>query len=234
MRQLHEKIRDHATVLVVHQREPHAGQMAFREVEQPATFEQRRALAVRARDELQIPATVLVDGMDDASRAVFGDLPSPAFVIDAQGVIRAKLAWADPERLAASVKDLATAAAAASRPAASRPQPGALEWIAAAKASRGTPHAGDALGRAAAAARQTWRADPARLVAALVELAELDDDPALWLEGRERPTSSAGGSNGAPGRRAGRARAGSAGRYPGHAAPPANGRPRALGDLGCA
>jgi hypothetical protein len=51
--------------------------MAFREVAQPATFEERRALAVRARDELQIPMTLLVDGMDDASRALFGDLPSP-------------------------------------------------------------------------------------------------------------------------------------------------------------
>ncbi len=90
--------------LVIEQREPHAGRMAFTTIEQPETFEARRALAVRIRDELEIPLPILIDGMDDASRAVFGDLPSPAFVIGRDGSIVDKLPWADPEAIAATLE----------------------------------------------------------------------------------------------------------------------------------
>jgi hypothetical protein len=96
-------------LLVVEQREPHAGRMAFRDVAQPATLAERCALARRIRDELEVPLPILVDGMDDASRALFSDLPAPAFVLDAKGTIVDKLPWADPEPLAASM-DIAAGA----------------------------------------------------------------------------------------------------------------------------
>lgn len=73
--------------------------MAFAAIEQPATFAERLVLARRIRDELEIPLPIFVDGMDDASRALFSDLPSPAFVIDREGRIVDKLPWADPELL---------------------------------------------------------------------------------------------------------------------------------------
>jgi hypothetical protein len=84
---------------VVEQKEPHAGRMAFADIEQPATFAARLELAKRLRDELEVPLPIYVDGMDDASRALFSDLPSPAFVIRRDGLIVQKFAWADPEPL---------------------------------------------------------------------------------------------------------------------------------------
>ncbi|MBL8756126.1 MAG: hypothetical protein JNK15_22725 [Planctomycetes bacterium] len=88
---------------VVEQKEPHAGRMAFAEVAQPGTFAERCTLARRIRDELEVPLPIFVDGMDDASRALFSDLPSPAFLIDRQGRIVDKLPWADPMPLTAAL-----------------------------------------------------------------------------------------------------------------------------------
>lgn len=92
--------------VVVEQKEPHTGRMAFADIEQPATFAARCTLAKRMRDELEVPLPIWVDGMDDASRALFSDLPSPAFVIDREGRIADKLPWADPAPLAASLQQV--------------------------------------------------------------------------------------------------------------------------------
>jgi hypothetical protein len=92
--------------VVVEQKEPHAGRMAFAAVEQPTTLAERLALACRIRDELEVPLPIFVDGMDDASRALFSDLPSPAFVIDREGRIADKLPWADAESLGPSLAAL--------------------------------------------------------------------------------------------------------------------------------
>lgn len=92
--------------MVVEQKEPHVGRMAFAELAQPASFAERREFARRMRDELEITLPIFVDGMDDASRALFSDLPSPAFVIDRFGRIVDKLPWADPEALAARIASL--------------------------------------------------------------------------------------------------------------------------------
>lgn len=94
------------TFLVVEQKEPHAGRMAFEDVKQPATFAERCALAERMRDELEVTMPIYVDGMDDASRALFSDLPSPAFLIDREGRIADKLPWADPEPLGNAITRL--------------------------------------------------------------------------------------------------------------------------------
>lgn len=91
---------------VIEQKEPHAGRMAFEAVAQPATFAERCALARRIRDELELPLPIFVDGMDDASRALFSDLPGPAFVLDRGGRIVDKQAWVDPEALALRLERL--------------------------------------------------------------------------------------------------------------------------------
>jgi hypothetical protein len=163
-----------------------------------------------------VRCTILVDGMDDVSRALFGDLPSPAFIVDASGRIVEKLPWADPDQIGERLKALATAVD--SRPAAARSVPeligqararlaakdyeGAREALASALrstkdpsvrdsrtrgtvaeahlalaaaqrgvADAGAPAAADA---AAAEARIAWTYKPARLVAALCELATLE------------------------------------------------------------
>ncbi len=84
----------------VYQREPHARQMAFAAIPQPKDEGERCALARRTCEELSLdPSLLWIDGMDDRSRALFGDLPSPAIVVDPFGVIQAKLPWAEPEVL---------------------------------------------------------------------------------------------------------------------------------------
>ncbi|MEM7457638.1 MAG: hypothetical protein AAF456_25135, partial [Planctomycetota bacterium] len=92
-----------AEILIVYQKEPHPGQMAFENIAQPETLEQRCALARRMKDEYELPMTVLVDSMEDQSRALFSDLPSPAFVIDKEGIVRAKFPWAEGEQIEAAV-----------------------------------------------------------------------------------------------------------------------------------
>lgn len=99
--------------VVVEQKEPHAGRMAFEDVAQPGTFAERCSLARRLRDELEVPLPIFVDGMDDASRALFSDLPSPAFLIDRAGRIADKLPWADPAPLAAALRAVLANAPAA-------------------------------------------------------------------------------------------------------------------------
>ncbi len=92
-----------AEILIVYQKEPHAGQMAFADIAQPESLEERYALARRMKVEYELPMTVLVDTMKDESRALFSDLPSPAFVIDKEGIVRAKFPWAEGEQIMAAV-----------------------------------------------------------------------------------------------------------------------------------
>lgn len=94
---------------MIEQKEPHVGRLGFEKVEQPKTFEERKKMAILMRDEFEIPMRILVDGMDDASRVFFSDLPSPAFVIDRDGIIREKLPWADPEPLEKSIEKVLAA-----------------------------------------------------------------------------------------------------------------------------
>lgn len=95
--------------MFVYQREPHARQMAFADVAQPKDLGERCELARKTCDEMALdPSMVWIDGMDDQSRALFGDLPSPAIVVDPFGVIRAKLPWAEPEALGPVLRELLT------------------------------------------------------------------------------------------------------------------------------
>lgn len=93
-------------MLIVEQKEPHAGTLAYNDISQPETIAERTELAKRMKDEFELPMTVLVDSMKDTSRAYFTDLPSPAFIIDAKGVVRAKMPWAQPEEIIAFLKTM--------------------------------------------------------------------------------------------------------------------------------
>jgi len=79
LRRLHKQYSKskEAEILIVYQKEPHPGQMAFKAIAQPETFEARVELAKKMKDEYEMPMTVLVDTMEDQSRALFSDLPSP-------------------------------------------------------------------------------------------------------------------------------------------------------------
>jgi len=108
LRQLHKRFQEtgDAEILIVYQKEPHAGQMAFRNIAQPETFEARVQLARRMKEEFEMPMTVLVDTMEDQSRALFSDLPSPVFIINSDGIIHQKFPWPESEQIANSVNEL--------------------------------------------------------------------------------------------------------------------------------
>lgn len=77
--------------------------MAFRNIAQPESFAERCELALRMKDEYEMPMTVLVDTMEDQSRSIFSDLPSPVYVLDAKGIVRAKFPWPDQELIEEAV-----------------------------------------------------------------------------------------------------------------------------------
>lgn len=184
MRGLADKLASRADVafVIVYQREPHAGRMAFADLAQPATYAERRALATRAKEELGLPLLSLVDGMDDASRALFSDLPAPVFALDRFGHVAAKEPWIDVDKLPAmldaalaarppagstrSVFAEATAGAAASRPTSSRPAAAPSVGVAA-RALRDDPAATDGDRAQAALALATASADEKEIDAAL-------------------------------------------------------------------
>lgn len=108
MRRLHKQYSKskEAEILIVYQKEPHPGQMAFKAIAQPETFEARVELAKGMKDEYEMPMTVLVDTMEDQSRALFSDLPSPVFIIDAKGVIRNKFPWPESDQIDKAVNEM--------------------------------------------------------------------------------------------------------------------------------
>ena len=85
------------TFIVLYQREAHAGEYSFEEVEQPTTMEARQELAEKACDELKIATTVVIDDMENSVRVLYGELPNSAYIIDRGGLIAYKEAWAKPD-----------------------------------------------------------------------------------------------------------------------------------------
>lgn len=100
------KDNDSVRFVFVYQREPHARQMAFRDVPQPKTYTERVALARKTLDELNLDMDVWIDDMGDQSRFAFGDLPSWVVVVRPNGEIRRKAQWPEPEILEKILQDL--------------------------------------------------------------------------------------------------------------------------------
>jgi hypothetical protein len=173
--------------------------MAFEEIAQPTSLDERIELARRTCDELELSTTMLIDTLDDRSRAYFGDLPSPAIVIGPDGRVRVKLPWAEPDVLAPRLEALLAALGAADLPPDAAPRAkvaaalragraagevdrDALEALSAELAELQpeaelqtlvlTELARDpaTIAAAAAAARAAWPDDPDRLAAALARL----------------------------------------------------------------
>jgi alkyl hydroperoxide reductase subunit AhpC len=84
------------TFIILYQREAHAGQMQWEDVEQPETMQERRVLARKACDELQIATTVVIDDMENSVRTMYGHLPNSAYIIANGGEIVHKEVWAQP------------------------------------------------------------------------------------------------------------------------------------------
>ena len=64
------------------------------------------SLEKKMKTEYEMPMTVLVDSMEDQSRALFSDLPSPVFIIDGDGRIQHKSPWPDATLIESVVANL--------------------------------------------------------------------------------------------------------------------------------
>lgn len=80
--------------------------MAFEAIPQPTNYGERLQLADRTRDDFDLRCDIVVDAMDDRSRALFGDQPNSLILIGPDGVVRLKQPWADPDELEAVLPGL--------------------------------------------------------------------------------------------------------------------------------
>ncbi len=80
--------------IVLYQREAHAGQMQFSEIEQPDVYAERLELANKSCSELNIATKVVIDNMDNKVREAYGLLPNSVYFIGKGGKIYHKEAWA--------------------------------------------------------------------------------------------------------------------------------------------
>ncbi len=100
------RYRDSVLFVVLYQREAHAGELTFEDIEQPETYEERTELASRCQTELGLTRTIVVDEMDNAVREVYGGLPNSAYIIAKGGEIVHKEGWARPSEWPAILDDL--------------------------------------------------------------------------------------------------------------------------------
>ena len=100
LRRLVKRAPEDVLYVVVYTREPHARQMAFRDIPQPTSLKERRDLALKTKKAMRLDALFLLDEMGDPFRKLFGDVPSPAIFVDKGGRIADKLSWADASEVA--------------------------------------------------------------------------------------------------------------------------------------
>jgi len=73
-------------------------------VRQPATLEERLALARRYADTLAKGTAVLVDGMDDAAWIALGRAPNLGLAVGADGIVRVRSGWFDSKAIEAGLQ----------------------------------------------------------------------------------------------------------------------------------
>lgn len=95
--------------VVIYTREPHARQMAFKNIVQPMSWNERRDLARKTKKEMKLDVLFLVDDMGDPSRKLFGDVPNPAIFVEKGGKVAEKLSWADASEVRRVLKTWAPA-----------------------------------------------------------------------------------------------------------------------------
>jgi|SaaInl7_200m_RNA_FD_contig_21_2970923_length_805_multi_21_in_0_out_0_2 hypothetical protein len=98
--ELYEKYKDNPEVamFIIYQREAHAGEMRFKDIEQPTSMEERLKLARSACSEDNIEIPVLVDGINNDVAMTYGRLPNSTVVINKKGIIVEKQGWADSKK----------------------------------------------------------------------------------------------------------------------------------------
>ena len=97
MEEVRERFEDKVLFIVLYQREAHAGESRFVDIEQPETMEARTELASKSCEELNIATLVVIDDMDNSVRKAYGELPNSAYMIQKGGGVFYKEAWARPD-----------------------------------------------------------------------------------------------------------------------------------------
>jgi thiol-disulfide isomerase/thioredoxin len=98
----------------------------FREFAAPHTLAERTSAARRFRTEVPGAIPVLVDEMDNRVGRAYGALPNSAFVIGADGRVKAKMAWAAVSEVQAELSRLLGALLANAPAALEQVEPAAL------------------------------------------------------------------------------------------------------------
>jgi thioredoxin-related protein len=93
-------------------REPHAGQKSFADVQQPTTYGERCRLAGDTRQELKARIPLIIDEMNNATRAAYGNLPNCAYLIGTDGRVFFKQAWTNATTLEPAITSLLKAGGA--------------------------------------------------------------------------------------------------------------------------
>lgn len=106
MAKLKQKYGDRAHFLFVYTREPHAGQMQFRDIEQPKTYEERLDMATRFQKEANPETHITIDDMKSTTQRAWGGLPNMGFVIGTDGKIQLADVWANPKNFEKLLKEM--------------------------------------------------------------------------------------------------------------------------------
>lgn len=98
--ELYDKYKDNpeVAIFIIYQREAHAGEMRFQDIEQPESMEERLKLARSTCSEDNINIPVLVDGINNEVSQMYGRLPNSTVIIDKNGIIVEKQGWADAKK----------------------------------------------------------------------------------------------------------------------------------------
>ena len=91
--------REDVTFALVYGKEAHPHQGAFIDIDDPDTYEERRALARRLVAEEGVPFPVLVDEVPRKVSATYGGAPNMVYLVDPEGRIAYRALWTDAREL---------------------------------------------------------------------------------------------------------------------------------------
>ncbi len=90
-------IENETTLFFIYSRERHPGEPGYREYRHTRTDEEKMANARNLSTQTRLP--VLVDGVDEKVLRLYGKVPNPAFVVDAEGRLVFYSTWADSSKI---------------------------------------------------------------------------------------------------------------------------------------
>lgn len=106
MEALKQKYGDQVHFLLVYIRDAHAGEIRFKDISQPANYEERQVLAKRTRKNLSITTLMVIDEMNNSVMRDYGSLPNSAYIIGQNGRVFHKQPWMDSKLIEPPLKAL--------------------------------------------------------------------------------------------------------------------------------